>query len=146
MKTIDFDIKEIKQKWPAISKVLKVYKTKKEYRTAVKILDFLIDEIGEDEEHPLTNFIETLGVLVEDYERKHYIEPLNSPIENFRYLIKEHSLKQSDFPEIGSQGVVSEILNGKRELNRRQILALSKRFNVSPMLFMGRIDEDVEAA
>jgi len=34
--------------------------------------------------------------------------------------------------EIGSQGVVSEILNGKRQLNMRQIQALSKKFNISP--------------
>jgi HTH-type transcriptional regulator / antitoxin HigA len=41
-----------------------------------------------------------------------------------------HDIKQSDLPEIGSQGVVSEILNGKRQLNLRQIKALSKRFGL----------------
>ena len=47
----------------------------------------------------------------------------------------EHHLKQADLPEIGSQGVVSEILNGKRELNVRQIQALADRFHVSPAVF-----------
>ena len=46
------------------------------------------------------------------------------------------ALKQSDLPEIGSQGVVSEILSGKRELNVRQITQLATRFGVSPTLFM----------
>jgi HTH-type transcriptional regulator/antitoxin HigA len=39
-------------------------------------------------------------------------------------------------PEIGSQGVVSEVLAGKRELNTRQIRALAKRFGVSPAVFV----------
>jgi len=38
--------------------------------------------------------------------------------------------------EIGSQGVVSEILNGKRELNVRQIRELANRFHVSPAVFI----------
>ncbi|WP_269766614.1 hypothetical protein [Methylovulum psychrotolerans] len=39
-------------------------------------------------------------------------------------------------PEIGSQGVVSEILRGKRQLNVRQIQALSQRFKVSAQVFL----------
>ena len=38
--------------------------------------------------------------------------------------------------EIGSQGVVSEILSGKRDLNVRQITQPAARFGVSPALFM----------
>jgi len=50
--------------------------------------------------------------------------------------VEKHGLKQSDLREIGSQGVVSEILNGKRDLNLRQIRALSKRFGVSTATFV----------
>jgi len=56
--------------------------------------------------------------------------------EMLRFLMEEHGLAQSDLPEIGSQGVVSEILNGKRELNVRQIRALARRFKVSPAVFV----------
>jgi len=45
-------------------------------------------------------------------------------------------LRAADLAEIGSQGVVSEILNGKRELNVRQIRALAERFNVSAAVFV----------
>jgi HTH-type transcriptional regulator/antitoxin HigA len=45
-------------------------------------------------------------------------------------------LTQSDLPEIGSQGVVSEILRDKRKLNMRQVQALAARFNVSPAVFI----------
>ena len=48
----------------------------------------------------------------------------------------EHNLNQSELPEVGSQGVVSEVLNGKRELNLRQVRALSKRFNIPQKFFL----------
>ena len=48
----------------------------------------------------------------------------------------EHGLTQSDLPEVGSQGVVSEIIHGKRDLNVRQIRALATRFKVSPSVFL----------
>jgi HTH-type transcriptional regulator / antitoxin HigA len=50
--------------------------------------------------------------------------------------MEEHGLKQADLPEIGSQGVLSEILSGKRQLNARQIKLLSKRFKVSTAVFI----------
>ena len=42
----------------------------------------------------------------------------------------EHGLRQSELPEIGSQGVVSEVLSGRRALNLRQVKAFARRFAV----------------
>ena len=53
-----------------------------------------------------------------------------------KYLMKEHGFRQKDLTEIGSPGVISEVLSGKRELNRRQIKALSERFGCSPAIFI----------
>lgn len=39
-----------------------------EHRRLVKLLDRLIDEVGEDEDHPLASFMEVIGVLIEKYE------------------------------------------------------------------------------
>ena len=50
--------------------------------------------------------------------------------------MEQHHLKQADLSEIGSQGVISEILAGKRSLNIRQVQALSKRFAVSADTFL----------
>lgn len=50
--------------------------------------------------------------------------------------MESHHLHQSDLPEIGSQGVISEILNGKRSLNLRQIKLLAKRFKVEASTFI----------
>jgi HTH-type transcriptional regulator / antitoxin HigA len=61
------------------------------------------------------------------------------PQEALRHLMNEHGLKQAELSaEIGSQGVVSEVLNGKRQLNARQARALAARFNVSAAFFVTR--------
>jgi HTH-type transcriptional regulator/antitoxin HigA len=57
-------------------------------------------------------------------------------IQALKFLMEQHGLKQADMHEIGSQGVVSEILAGKRDLNIRQVRALSERFGVSPATFV----------
>ncbi len=60
----------------------------------------------------------------------------STPLDTLKYLMEEHNLKQSDLTEIGSQGVVSEILAGKRTLNIEQIKKISYKFNVSPLVFI----------
>jgi len=122
--------------WPKIKNIFSVPHTEAEYENLVSMLDNLIDEVGENEKHPLSSLMETIGNLIETYENKNDPTILGSPIESLRYLMKEHNLKQSDLPEIGSQGVVSEILKGKRNLNIRQIKKLSLKFNISPVVFI----------
>ena len=80
--------------------------------------------------------METLGSLIETYEAQNFPEIDVDPIDTLKVLMEEHGIRQSDLPEIGSQGVVSEIISGKRQLNIRQIKALGKRFNVSPAVFV----------
>jgi len=59
------------------------------------------------------------------------------PAEVLKFLMEQHGLKQSDLrKEIGTQGVVSEILSGNRQINARQAKALAKRFGVSPAVFL----------
>ena len=60
----------------------------------------------------------------------------SAPLDTLKALMEEHGLKQSDLLELGSQGVVSEILSGKRQLNIRQVKLLAKRFKVSPAVFV----------
>ncbi|MFX5756808.1 helix-turn-helix domain-containing protein, partial [Acinetobacter baumannii] len=68
---------------------------------------------------------------------KHFPLQQVSPIEVLQFLMEQHQLTQSDLPEIGSQGVVSEILRGKRDLTLRQVKALAERFGVGPAVFIG---------
>jgi HTH-type transcriptional regulator/antitoxin HigA len=123
--------------WPTVSKVVSTLRTEEQYNKAVKLLDQLIDKVSEKPNDTLNSLIDILGTLIEDYENKYVPEPVGDPISSLKHFMEEqHNLRQSDLPEIGSQGVVSEILNGKRQLNVAQIKALSKRFNVSPAVFV----------
>ena len=108
----------------------------RDYDLALERLNDLIDEVGTDEGHPLYSLLDTLGTVVHAWEEQHYPMPKLEGAEALRFLMEEHDLTQSDLPEVGSQGVVSEILGGKRVLNVRQIRALSERFGVSPAVFV----------
>ncbi len=121
--------------WASISPLLSI-RNEKEYNAAVKRLNELLDEIGANEKHPLYTLLDTFGTLVHTYEEEHYPIPEASGVEALRFLMEEHGLTQSRLPEVGSQGVVSEILNNKRELNVRQIRALAEKFNVSAAVFV----------
>src|SRR5262249_62417627 len=95
----------------------------------------LVDEVGDKPRDPRYRFIETLSVLIEAYDEKHHKIPDASGVELLKFLMNQHELSQGDLPEVGSQGVVSEILRGKRELNVRQIQALSRRFHLPAAAF-----------
>ena len=127
--------KDLQRHWETISPFLTI-RNEHDYDLAVERLDSLLDEIGPNEDHPLYGLLEALGTLVEAYEEEHHPIPESSGAEVLRYLIEEHGLTQSDLQEVGSQGVVSEILSGKRELNVRQIRVLAQRFRVSPAVFI----------
>ncbi|MBY0246557.1 MAG: transcriptional regulator [Nitrospiraceae bacterium] len=125
------DYRRIRQRIP-----LGPLRTAADYNRAVTVLDEILDEIGQQDTHPLADLAETLGLFIEAYEDTHVPYSDSSTSEILRTLMEEHALKQSDLSEIGSQGVVSEILSGKRDLNVRQITQLATRFGVSPALFM----------
>lgn len=126
---------QIKRSWTKVSPLLNI-QNEREYDEAVERLNGLIDEVGMDEDHPLYSLLDTLGTVVHAYEEKHHAMPQCSGGDLLQFLMQEHGLTQSDLPEVGSQGVVSEIIRGKRELNVRQIRALTKRFKVSPAVFI----------
>ena len=132
--TQDLQTQDLQIHWEVLGPLLTIH-TEDEYDQAVVRLNMLLDEVGTEETHPLYELLDTLGILIHAYEEKHYVMPPTSGVDALEYLMDEHGLNQADLSEIGSQGVVSEILRGKRQLNVRQIQALSLRFNVSPALF-----------
>jgi HTH-type transcriptional regulator/antitoxin HigA len=106
------------------------------YARMTQMLESLLDEAGGDENHPVMGLVDIVGDLIEDYEAEQHQLPEVSGIDALKFLMAQHGLKQGDLEEIGSQGVVSEILTGKRELNVRQVRALSQRFGVSTATFL----------
>ena len=127
--------KELQIHWTTISPLLSIG-NESDYDGAVETLNDLLDEVGSDESHPLYGLLDTLGTLVHVYEEDHHPISTASGAEMLQFFMQEHDLTQGDLPEVGSQGVISEILSGKRDLNVRQIRALSQRFHVSPAVFI----------
>jgi len=74
--------------------------------------------------------------LIEAYEEQNHSIPDASPVDVLRTLMDANGLRQKDLaPIFGSESVVSEVLNGKRDINKNHIEKLSKRFGVSPAVF-----------
>lgn len=112
--------------------------SEREYERLEIIFNDLINK-GEDNFTPEENrLFALLANLLEDYEKRTLPElPETSAIDTLRFLMSENNLKQKDVADIfGSQGITSEVLNGKREISKTAARRLSERFNVSAELFI----------
>jgi HTH-type transcriptional regulator/antitoxin HigA len=130
---------ELVQAWGKLQAIVPVtaIHNEQQYEQAIDTLDTLLDIVGEDETHPLYELLDTLGTLVHTYEEEHYPAPAGQGVEIFKFLMEEHQLDLSSFPEIGQADEVAKLLSGQRELTVAEIRALSHRFRVSPASFIG---------
>jgi HTH-type transcriptional regulator / antitoxin HigA len=81
--------------------------------------------------------LKLIVTLIEAYEGKNYPMENVAPHELLQNLMQEHNLRQADLVNlIGSRGVVSEVVNGKRKISKTQAKALGELFGVSPGLFI----------
>jgi len=131
-------IQDTIQCWKKISPVIHEPQNTDDYEKLSSLLDKLLDVVGEDESHELMGLIDVISHMISIYDDEHYqfLEE-GTGIDALKFLMEQHDLNQNDLKnEIGSQGVVSEILNGKRQLNVTQIRKLSERFKVSPATFI----------
>jgi HTH-type transcriptional regulator / antitoxin HigA len=82
--------------------------------------------------------LELLVTLIEKFEEENYPIPVSSPLDMLKHLMEARDLKQEDLVGImGSRGVVSEVINGKRSISKAQVIVLGKFFNVDIGLFVG---------
>ena len=80
--------------------------------------------------------IALLTLLVEEYEDRHHPVPQAGPLDIIRHLMEAHNLRQKDLVDVfGTESIVSDVLNGKRDLAKEHIRRLSARFHVSPSVF-----------
>jgi HTH-type transcriptional regulator/antitoxin HigA len=54
--------------WSSLADKIFVPHTDQDYEHLVSLLDRLIDQVGEDETHPLASMMDVIGVLIEGYE------------------------------------------------------------------------------
>jgi len=113
----------------------KVIRTEKENEAYTEVL-YELDQRAETLTAAEKELVELLTLLIEDFEEKRYPLPRAKPVEVVRFLMEQHGLLQKDLVDVfGARSIVSEVLSGKRELNKEQIARLSARFRVSPELF-----------
>jgi HTH-type transcriptional regulator/antitoxin HigA len=137
----EFELAELRPAWEGIRKKLPEFgpiRTKQAYARMKNLMEQLLEEVGDDADHQFADLLDIVSTLIMQYEEDHQEQILPAqPREVLKLLMEQHGLRQADLKdEIGSQGVVSEILSGDRELNTRQIRALAKRFAVSPAVFL----------
>ena len=110
-------------------KYLKPIRTKKDYKSALKIIDRYFDAKPDTPEGIL---IEILSMLVEKYEEDKF------PIEAIKFRMEQMGITGSKFALIiGSRSRASEILNKKRSLSIRMIRKLHKEMNIPAESLIG---------
>ncbi|XP_051912243.1 antitoxin HigA-like [Hippocampus zosterae] len=103
-----------------------------------------MDELVDDYDRYLP-LIEVLSVAIEKWESESpefaefnkAVSELDDGVSLLRVLMDQYQLKADDLKnEIGGRSLVSMILNGSRSLTIDHIKALSRRFGISPALFL----------
>jgi len=113
---------------------IKPIKTDADYRDALKRMEIIFDAaLGT----PESDEADILGVMIDEYEKKHYAIEAPDPIEAIKIRMEEMQLKQVDLVDvIGGKSRVSEVLNRKRKLTVDMIRNLTKRLSLSPSLLI----------
>ena len=113
---------------------IKLIKTEADYQKALKRLEEIFDaKIGTLE----SDEADILGLMIDEYEKKHYQIEAPDPIEAIKIRMEEMQLRQVDLADvIGGKNRVSEVLNRKRKLTVDMIRNLTKRLNLSPGLLI----------
>ena len=113
-------------------KVIETEEENEQYLSEVEKLMALGEALSPEQEQ----LLRLLVTLIEEFEEQHYQLKSATPLEILKELIEERGLKQKDLvPVFGSQGVTSEVLNGKRSISKSQAKAIGAFFSVSPTLF-----------
>lgn len=113
---------------------IKLIKTESDYQMTLRKFEDIFDApIGT----PESDEADILGILIDEYEKKHYPIDTPDPIEAIKIRMEEMQLKQVDLVlEIGGKSRVSEILNRKRRLTVDMIRKLANRLNLSAGLLI----------
>ena len=112
-----------------------VITTEEENDRALSIVESLLaeDNLSPEKEQ----ILRLLVSLIEKFEDEHYQLAASSPHSILLHLMEERGLRQTDLVGlIGSRGVVSEVINGKRTISKSQAKSLGEFFHVDPSLFI----------
>ena len=86
-----------------IAESLQPIHTEADYDRTVKMMNALLDEAGDDEDHPLSSLLELTSDLVSRYEQEHYPIEAADPKDALRFLMESRGLKQEDLSNVVPQ-------------------------------------------
>ena len=135
---------DLLNKWLDVVKIVAVDRIRSDadYDRTTAFMEEVMAEIGQKKKHPLCGLMDILEMRLREYDdARHPMDDVTG-LDMLRFLMEQHGLRQKDLSELGSQGVVSEILAGKRELNLRHVAALARRFKVPPEVFLPAIETE----
>jgi HTH-type transcriptional regulator / antitoxin HigA len=114
---------------------LRPLRSDEELSLAIQVIDSLI--IRGDLDSGEQDYLDILTDIVEKYEAEEHPMPPVSDADMLRHLIEARGISQSKLADDVkiSMSTISEVLNGKRQLNRNHISALSKYFGVPSSVF-----------
>jgi HTH-type transcriptional regulator/antitoxin HigA len=113
----------------------KVIKTIEEYDESNRILLELMLRTERSPEE--TELLQLIAMIIQEFDKRQEQPEPASPQEVLLHLMEERELKQADLVgKIGSKGVVSEIVNGKRSISKSQAKTLAEIFHVSASVFI----------
>lgn len=130
--------KAVVNEWsPNFTKALRCPQTPKEYESLCEFSYSISEKLEEKPNKDLQALLDIVVLLIERYQDENVHFEHADPISVLKTLMEDHGLVQADLKnEIGSQGIVSEVLNGKRRINLKMAKALAKRFNTSVEVFI----------
>lgn len=107
---------------------INLIKTEKDYNQALERLEMIFDAKKGTEEG---DELELLGMLIDQYENKHFPIDLPDPIEAIKFRMEQMGYTQNDLAKIiGFKSRASEILNKKRKLSLEMIRQLHISLNI----------------
>lgn len=122
--------------WDILAPVIDTPQDAKNFDTLLENIEVAIELNRDSDSKILLELINTMSTAALKYQTNVLPEIQSNGLDALRYLVKLHGVRQTELPEIGSQGVVSEVLNGKRALTLRHVRGLAKKFKVSPSTFI----------
>jgi HTH-type transcriptional regulator / antitoxin HigA len=75
----------------------------RDHKRMVQLLDVLLDDVGDDEDHPLSGLLHLVGDIIDRYEREHFPMEAAEPREVLRELMDGRGIKQTDLAGIVAQ-------------------------------------------
>lgn len=133
-----FDIGALQASWQAFDTIahLRPIHSEADFERMVAMMNSLLDDAGDNEDHPLSSLLDLVSDLVSQYEQAHHaIEPA-LPKDTLRFLMEARGLKQEDLSSIVPQSNLSAILAGKRQISATLAGKLGKFFGISAAVFV----------